>query len=366
MKRSHESAILDRPRWQRILVRTTNWLGDTVLTLPAVQRLHELLPNSRISVLCHAKLADIWRHNPFVQEVIPFDLQPSIQQLRQHHFDLAIILPNSFRAAWECYRARIPTRVGFAGHNRRWLLTDIVAETRDDQPVLRTVNLAGREFTTKSYANPRHQAHRYLDLVSYLGAHRDLVQPKIWIAPGEIPSLTKFLHEDSRPFCGINPGAEFGSAKRWLPARFAEAAARIADEYPCHWLIFGAPTDVEIAGQIEAVLRERNVDVINLAGRTSLLELCELIKFCRLLLTNDTGPMHLAYALGTPLVAVFGSTSPELTGPLGPNAAVVRATVECSPCFLRECPIDFRCMNQVTTDQVVEAALKLVKPLAVH
>ncbi len=363
MKRSLESAIVSRPRWERLLVRTTNWVGDTVLTLPAVQRLHELLPNSHITVLCHAKLQDIWRHNAYVNDVIAFDPYPAIGKLRAGRFDLALILPNSFRSAWECFAARIPQRLGFAGHRRRWLLTDVVAETRSEMPVYRTMEIAGTKFLAKHFPHPRHQVHRYLDLISYLGGNRDLVQPKIWLAPGELPALTKFLHEGYRPFCGINAGAEFGPAKRWAPERFADAALRIGEQYSCRWLIFGSAADRDIATTIEQRLRAQLTDerdVVNVAGKTTLPELCQLIKFCRLLLTNDTGPMHLAYALGTPLVAVFGSTSPELTGPLGPHCAVVRADVECAPCFLRECPIDFRCMNSISTDQVVEAALKLV------
>jgi heptosyltransferase-2 len=245
-------------------------------------------------------------------------------------------------------------------------LTDVVAEMHAETPVYRTLEVAGTRFTRKEFPNTRHQVHRYLDLISYLGGNRDLVQPRIWVAPGEIPALTKFLREDSRPFCGINAGAEFGPAKRWLPERFAEAALRIGEEYPCRWLIFGSQADQPIAAAIEQRLRAAlpgREEVVNVAGQTSLLELCELIKFCRLLLTNDTGPMHLAYALGTPLVAVFGSTSPELTGPIGPHNAIVRAHVECTPCFQRVCPIDFRCMSSITTDQVVSAALHL---LGVH
>jgi len=362
MKPYHASAISNEVR-ERIVVRSTNWIGDAVMTLPTVQRLREAHPNAHLAIVCHAKLQELWRHNPFVNEVITCETQPQPRQLRAGRFGLAVILPNSFRAAWEAWRAGIPRRVGFAGHNRRWLLTDIVLESKSEQPEYRSLEVAGKKFTAKRYPSIRHQAHRYLDIVSYLGGNRDFVQPKIWLEPGALPSLTKFLHEGTRPFCGINAGAEFGPAKRWLPERFAEAAVRITDEYPCRWLIFGGKGDTGIADAIEKRLREQlrgERDVVNVAGKTTLIELCELLKFCKLLLTNDTGPMHLAYALGTPLVAVFGSTSPELTGPLGPHCAVVQAQVACNPCFLRECPIDFRCMTAITTDHVVHAAFKLL------
>ena len=358
MKPFQESVIVNRPQ-PRLLVRTANWIGDSVMTMPAVQRLHELEPTAHIALLCPAKVQDLWRHNPFVSEVIPFDERAPIARLRSGRFDTALLFPNSFRSAWECWRAGIPRRVGFAGHQRRWLLTDVVAERQAEQPISRTVTVAGRTFAVKHFPTIRHQVHRYLDLISYLGGNRDLVSPKIWLGPGDPPALTKFLHEGARPFIGIHAGAEYGPAKRWAPARFAEAARHIGAEYPCRWLVFGAAGEIETARTIEQLLRQsfpNERDVINVAGQTTLLELCALIKFCRLLLTNDTGPMHLAYALGTPLVAIFGSTSPELTGPLGPHCAVLREPVECSPCFLRECPIDFRCMERITVDQVVAAA----------
>jgi heptosyltransferase-2 len=352
MTPSAKSAI-DRSPHARILVRATNWIGDTVMTMPAVQRLRELERDAHISLLCPAKLHDLWRHNPFLNEVI--------DELGDRRFDVAIIFPNSFRSAWECWRAGIPTRFGFAGHWRRRLLTHVVEETHSERAASKQLTVAGQTFTVKHFPVIRHQAHRYLDLISFLGGSRDLVQPRIWFAVEELSPLKKFVHDDGEPFIGINSGAEYGPAKRWPAERFAEVAKRVSEQLDCRWLLFGGPGDTAIAGQIEQALRGYNSDpdfVVNVAGKTSLLELCELIRFCRVLLTNDTGPMHLATAVGTPLVAIFGSTSPELTGPLGQHAMVINAEVECTPCFLRECPIDFRCMNSITVEQVTEAVLQ--------
>jgi heptosyltransferase-2 len=356
------ASAIDRTHHARILVRATNWIGDAVMSMPAVQRLREMEPEAHIALLCPAKLHDLWRQNPFLNEVIPFEGSVNVRALHDKAFDVAIIFPNSFRSAWECWRAQIPTRVGFAGHWRRRLLTDIAPEPDGDKPQKKSVTVAGKTFEVKHFLVIRHQVHRYLDMIAYLGGNRELVQPRIWLAPGELPSLTKFLREGSRPFIGINAGAEYGRAKRWIPERFAEVAKRVADEIACRWLLFGGPSDVEIANAIEAQLRAHVDDsrhVVNVAGKTTLMELCELIKFCKLLLTNDTGPMHLAAALGTPLVAIFGSTSAELTGPLGKHKIVVHENVECSPCFLRECPIDFRCMDRITVEHVTDAVLKL-------
>jgi len=352
MKPFAPSAIVRKPH-ARILIRGTNWVGDAVMTMPAVQRLRELEPDAHITLLGPTKLLDIWRHNPFLND--------ATDTLRGE-FDVAVIFPNSFRSAWECWRAHIPTRVGFAGHWRRRLLTNVVEEPHGDRAVYKTVTVDGKTFRIKSFPVIRHQAHRYLDLISYLGGNRDFVPPKIWLAPGELPSLRKFLTEGARPFFGINAGAEYGPAKRWMPERFAEVARRISAEVACRWLLFGGPGDVEIAGRIEAELRAHLNDdraVINVAGKTTLLELCELLKFCRLLVTNDTGPMHLADALGTPQVAIFASTSAELTGPTGKNSRVVNVPVECNPCFLPECPIDDRCHDRITVDLVTQTALKL-------
>jgi heptosyltransferase-2 len=359
MKRLRKSAIINGR--SRIVVRATNWIGDSVMTMPAVQRLRELAPEAHIALVCPEKLHDLWRHNPFINEVITFDSPLSIRRLRQGKFDLAVIFPNSFRSAWESWCAWIPVRVGFAGHRRRYLLTDVVQTSLDEDPVDKKITVAEKTFTAKCFPAIRHQVHRYLDLIGHLGGNPDYVAPRIWIEPSSISPLAKFVQQGSRPYLGIHAGAEYGPAKRWLPERFAEVAGRISEELPSRWLIFGGPNDVEIADAVEKQMRKHfgdPNDVVNVAGKTTLSELCGLVKFCRLLLTNDTGPMHLAAALGTRLVAVFGSTSPELTGPLGGRCAVIHEPVECSPCFLRECPIDFRCMNRITVDRVVQAVLQ--------
>ncbi len=176
-----------------------------------------------------------------------------------------------------------------------------------------------------------------------------------------MPPLNKFLRDDGRPVIAINAGAEYGPAKRWPAERFAETAIKVSYHANTRWLILGGPRDTEIACQIEAKLRDAGLgdsSIINVAGETTLLDLCALLRFCKLLLTNDTGPMHIAAAIGTSVISIWGSTSPELTGPLSSRSVVIRQPVECSPCFLRECPIDFRCMTGVQVDEVVKAVLK--------
>jgi heptosyltransferase-2 len=361
MTQSQKSAI--DSLGTRILVRATNWIGDAVMSMPAIQRLREFAPESRITMLCPGKLHDLWRHNPYINEIIPFGHQVDVKQLRDRAFDVAVIFPNSFRSAWECKRALIPRCVGFAGHSRRLLLTDVVPQSPAERADYETRSVADRTFKVKVFRSLRHQSLHYLDIIGYLGGNTEPVPPRIFLALEEMPALSKFLRDDGRPVLALNAGAEYGPAKRWLPERFAETAVKVAEQTDCRWLIVGGPADAPIANNIEEKLRGARLDettVINLAGQTTLLELCALLRFTKLLLTNDTGPMHIAAAIGTPVVSVWGSTSPELTGPLGDDCLIIRQTVECSPCFLRECPIDFRCMNRVQVDDVVNAVLKKV------
>ena len=361
MTPSPKSAI--DSRGTKILIRGTNWIGDAVMTMPAVQRLREFAPDAHIAMLCPGKLHDLWRHNPYINEIIPFGQTVNVKLLRKREFDVAIIFPNSLRSAWECQRARIPRRVGFAGHRRRLLLTDVVPQSASELPVHEPRTVANATFQVKVFRSLRHQSLHYLDMIAYLGGSAEPLAPRIFLAVEEMPALSKFLRDDGRPVLALNAGAEYGPAKRWLPERFAEAAIKIAERTDCRWLIVGSRGDVATAATIEELLRASRLDegtFINIAGKTTLLDLCALLRFSKLLLTNDTGPMHMATAIGTPVVSVWGSTSPELTGPLGNNAVVIRQPVECRPCFLRKCPIDFRCMNGVQVDDVVNAVLKLV------
>jgi heptosyltransferase-2 len=348
-------------RTTRILIRATNWIGDSVMTMPAVQRLHELAPDAFMAILCPGKLTDLWRHNPYIHEIIPFGRTVDVDDLRKREFDVAVIFPNSLRSAWECKRAGIPRRIGFAGHWRRFLLTDVVRQPPSERVSYKMLSVAGRTFRVKVFHSQRHQSEHYLDLVAHLGGNRHPAPPRIRLAIEEMPALNKFLRDDGRPVFAINPGAEYGPAKRWPADRFAETAIKVSEFVDARWLIVGGRGDTEIAGKIETRLREAGMDdssVVNVAGRTTLLDLCALLRFSKLLLTNDTGPMHIAAAFKTPTVSIWGSTSPELTGPLSPRSVIIRQPVECSPCFLRECPIDFRCMDRIQVGVVVDAVLK--------
>ena len=365
-------------RVERLLVRGVNWLGDAVMTTPALLRLRERFPDAHITLLTLEKLRELWLHHPAVNEIISISADEGVvstsHKLRVGHFDIALVLPNSLRTALEVWLAGIPQRTGCAGNGRSWLLTQPIkprpnhVKMRKHTPaeIKRLVNSPAADTqhaTRNTQPVTVHHLHQYLHLTTALGANPALIAPQVFITPEEIASArNKFgLNEMGQSVFGLNPGAEYGPAKRWPRERFIAAARDLQQRTNCRWLIFGGKADAPLATEIESALRTPDSALHNLAGKTSLRELMALLKICRVLLTNDSGPMHIAAALGTPVVVPFGSTSPEMTGPGRPGDAqhrLLKTNVPCSPCFLRECPIDFRCMNGISVDQVVEAAIR--------
>jgi len=361
---------------RRILVRGVNWLGDAVMTTPALLRLREKFPDARITLLGPEKLRELWLHHPAVDETISFESSESVftigKMLRAGKFDLALVLPNSPRSALEVFLAGIPERIGCARPWRNFFLTQAVTSRTGSVKMRKRSNSEIRQITARNPIiqqsnNPpipssAHQTHEYLHLAAALGANPEPLAPQLAVTPEEIESAKKKFSLDKidGPVFGLNPGAEYGPAKRWPAAKFIAAAREIQQRTNCVWLLFGGKSDTVITNQIKSAIGNRQSAIFNLAGKTSLRELMALLKLCRVLLTNDTGPMHVAAALGTPVVVPFGSTSPELTGPGLPGDArncLIKSDSPCSPCFLRECPIDFRCMNGIGVEQIVEAVI---------
>ncbi len=317
----------------RILIRSSNWLGDSVMGVPAVRAIKQGRPDAHVTVAVPEKIAAIWKLVPEVDEIISLpagSLFGTVRALRQAlPFDVAILFPNSLRAALEAWLSGIPRRVGYRGHHRSWLLHQIVRQRTH----------IGRI---------EHQAEKYLRIARDAGAETGA--PQLPAAP--------LLRPEAGDKIALCPGAEYGPAKRWLPERFAAVAAAVSADRPVQWVLFGTATDAAVGGVIATALGER---CVNRIGRTSLAELIEELRACRLLLTNDTGTMHLAALLGLPTVSIFGSTEPRLTAPLGAGHIILRHHVECSPCFLRECPIDFRCMKAVTVEEVTAAVRSILQ-----
>ncbi|MGC1480560.1 MAG: lipopolysaccharide heptosyltransferase II [Chthoniobacterales bacterium] len=314
----------------RILIRSSNWLGDAVMSAPAVRAIAAGRPDAKVTVLTREKLADFWRTVPGVADVIAVPSNAGVFRVASRirgRFDVAILFPNSSRAGLEVWLAGIRRRVGYEGEKRKWMLNQIVRPG-------------------KKRMWPQHQAYHYLRMADSVGAERG----ELTIPPAPIPEGPLRI--------GICPGAEYGPAKRWYPNRFRRTMQAIAEKHPdATFVILGTATDAEVARD---VLEGFTGNVEDLVGRTSLAQLLDELRRLRTLVTNDTGTMHLAASLGVPVVALFGSTEPLLTGPLGDHHIVIRHQVECSPCYQRDCPLDFRCMEAISTEEVTDAVEKIL------
>lgn len=318
-----------------LVVRSSNWLGDAVISVPAVRALRRgLPPGSRLSILTPAKTAALWHCIDGVDAVLEVDDNPAITAdlLRAHRFDAALLFPNSLRTALEPWLARIPRRIGFPGHHRAWLLTDRVARPSRSSGL-------------------RHQMEDYLDLAAHLpgGLPLAALRRESLLAPQPCP----LPRPSPGRWLAVCPGAEYGPAKRWPAERFAAVAQPLAAAHDWDIVLLGAEGDRPACA---AVARHLSRPALNLAGATTLREFLAWLGHAESVLCNDSGAMHVAALFGRPGAAVFGSTEPRLTGPITPSVRVLREHVPCSPCFLRHCPIDFRCMTAVTVDRVVAAA----------
>ena len=336
--------------YQRILVRATNWVGDAVMSLPALRALRGRFPAARIAILAKPWVADLYGREPFCDELIPYTAQDLAgkwragRALAPRKFDCAILLQNAFEAALIAFAARIPVRIGYARDGRSALLTRPIAVPRKEEI-------------------PPHERFYYLELLLRAGILSS--QPtsnEICLAGAPAAREAGTARFAALGWhagvIGVSPGAAYGSAKRWLPERFAEATNRLASETGAAVAIFGSAGERELCASVAAAI---TAPVKNFAGETSLAEFIELAAACRVYLTNDSGAMHIASALGVPTVAIFGATNHLTTGPTGSLARVVREPVECSPCLKRECPIDHRCMTRVDAARVAQTALELLK-----
>ena len=332
------------------MVRGVNWIGDAVMTMPALRALKRSHPDARITLLVKPWVSRLFEKDPNVDEIILYtDSYQGLtgklrlaQEVRKHDFCMAMLLQNAFEAAFIAFLAGIPERIGYSRDGRRLLLTDAVPF--DDR---------ARGF---------HHIEYYLNLVRKAGFPAKYELPWIYLSIEERLDARNKLKRLRRPVVGINPGATFGSSKRWHPSRFAEVAFRVISEMQGSTVIFGGPSETGIADEIEREFNKLSGDpelqtqLLMMAGRTDIRELISLISECDLLVTNDSGPMHIGYAVRTPVVAIFGSTSPEHTGPVGRKDVVIRKVLGCAPCFERECKKNnLECMEKITSQEVFDA-----------
>ena len=318
------------------------------MSLPAIRAIRGVFPHAELVVVARPWVADLYARESAISRVIPYPRNLSWSakrafagRLRAERFDCAILLQNAFDAALMAWMAGIPERIGYRRDARGLLLTQAIAVPETGEI-------------------PRHERFYYLELlrrarlIPCFPESREIRLEGIDSAREAGAAHVAALSIDG-PAIGISPGAAYGNAKRWLPERFAEVALSFA---PMPVLLFGSTAERNLCETVAAQLRP-HVEVRNLAGETTLREFIDMAAACRLFLTNDSGASHIASALAVPTVTIFGATDDGTTGPTGPLARIIREQVECSPCLLRQCPIDHRCMTRVTADRAAAVAHQL-------
>src|ERR1700722_6036740 len=338
----------------KILVRAPNWVGDAVMAIPALEVIRRTRARDEICVLARPVVADLFSGQPFANRILTYDyrgrhggwLGPEklVAELRIEKFDIAVLLQNAFEAAWLAWRAGIPERIGYARDARSPLLTKAIHVPREGEI-------------------PKHESRYYLELRRRSGWVEILpeIQPiRLFVSDAARANAEAILRSagarENTWRCAIAPGASYGAAKCWPAERFAHLADRLISECGADVIFFGTPGEKEIAARIVSNMKARS---ISLVGDTSMRDLAALFACCSAFIGNDSGAMHVAAAAGLPVIGIFGSTDPEGTAPVTERFTLIREPVSCSPCFLRRCPVDHRCMTRITVDSVFAAAARL-------
>jgi heptosyltransferase-2 len=335
----------------KILVRAPNWVGDAVLCIPSFEALRRSRAGDEITMLARPAVADVLAGQPFADRILVFDYrgrhrgwlgrEALIRELRGEAFDAAVLFQNAFEAAWLAWRARIPLRIGYARDGRGALLTSAV-----QSPQVGEI--------------PQHESHYYMELLrraGWINGHQEISSTRLLISKASSEAgeatLRKAGAREAAWRCAIAPGASYGAAKCWPPERFASLADRLISECDADVIFFGTPGEKEIAARIFVHMKYR---AISLVGDTSMRDLAALFSACSIFIGNDSGAMHVAAAAGLPVIGIFGSTDPEGTSPVTGQFRLIRQAASCSPCFLRQCPVDHRCMTGITVDSVFACA----------
>jgi heptosyltransferase-2 len=337
---------------KNIIVRMPNWLGDLVMATPVLADLRSHYPDATITAMCQSNVCPLITHDPNIDEIFCYKRPSGWIHRRQHfeiteplkkgEYDLGVLLTNSFSSAWWFWRGNVKNRLGFATHLRTLLLNKAVPFPKEIET--------------------QHLVITYKMLLKPLDIGISKTPTKLYLTDQEIQEAKDLLKKFGIDFgkhkiIGINPGAAYGTAKCWLPERFIDVTKRLVENPENYVVYFGDNVGAPVVNQICQHFPNR---VINLAGKTSIRQLMALVKCCSAFLTNDSGPMHIAAALGTPLLALFGSTNEVKTGPY-PKGRIIHKHVECSPCYKRVCPIDFRCMKRIEVDEVYNELISVLE-----
>lgn len=342
------------PSPRNILVRMPNWIGDAVMAMPVLHDLKSQWKDASLTVLCRSNMREIFESSPYVDKTLSF---PSSSRflyfpfgnelfrfVRGSRYDLGILLTNSFSSAYFFCLSGVKNRVGFRGNFRNAFLDKPVSFPPDKEKM--------------------HLVSVYKELLKKIGVSISPTLPELHVENSEREKAERILEENgwekSKTLVGINPGAAYGSAKCWLPERFKALTKKILENPHIHVVYFG---DKKGKPLVDEICKDISSRAINLAAQTSVSELAALIERCSLFLSNDSGPMHLASAIGTPLIALFGSTNEVKTGPCS-QGIVIHKHVDCSPCYERVCPKDFRCMKNISVSEVYQEMKKLLPSIA--
>ena len=325
-----------------IVIRATNWVGDAIMALPTLRVVRSRFPEAQITILARPYVAAIYKHQQVCDDMMFVnDKRDMVDELRAQKFDIALLLQNAFEAAWLAWRAGIPERIGYARDGRSLLLTKAV-------PVPKPGEISP------------HEQYYYLELLRRAGWLDSLPNEtfiSLYVPEENRQRAADFLFSagarQNKLRIAIGAGASYGSAKCWPPDRFAELANRLQAQSDADVILFGTPAEAAVSSAIAAGMRQ---PPINLTGKTSIEDLPALLSQCHLFIGNDSGAMHVAASVGLPVVAVFGPTDPFGTAPVTPRCSIIQEKPYCSPCFLRRCPTDHRCMTRVTPDGVEAAA----------
>ncbi len=343
----------------KILVRCTNWIGDAVMSVPALRELRRIFPDSHITLHTRSWADGLFRDADFIDELVTFDkhrwaikdVYDNSQFLKDDGFELAILLPNSFEAAITSFLSRIPRRIGYNKDVRGLLLTDPIA--------------------VPEWKNRRHEVFYYLNLIGEVERRvlgRETVGTYLPNTAINVSDERKTAARDllkaagvdiSKKIVALGVGSTNSRAKRWPAERYAQLADKLADDLDANVILVGSPDEADIAAK---VVELSSKPLINLSGKTDLGEAVAVLSVSDLLISNDMGLAHVAPAVGTNTITIFGPTNPETTRPFTQNAEIIRRAVECSPCMLRDCPIDHRCMTQISVEDVFETAKNRLFP----
>jgi heptosyltransferase-2 len=351
--------ILNQQNINRVVVRGTNWVGDAVMTVPALRQLRRLLPGVHLTLATRPWAKELFADSDFLDDLLIYDRRgpwsavKQTSEWRRGKFDLAVLFPNAFEAALIPALARVPFRIGYATDGRSRLLTN--------------------PLPVPEWRSSRHEVFYYLNIVTELqralgGEPASEATPDASLQISEprqaeaIDLLRAHGIHEGRALVALCPGSINSRAKRWPPERYAALADSLIDELNADVLLIGSPGELDVSLEVRRGMRNRP---IMLTGETSLAQAAAVLSLVDLLVTNDTGPAHIASALGRPTLVIFGPTNPLTTRPFSPAAEIVRRAPDCAPCMLRDCPIDHRCMTAISPQDVFERArLMLGKSIA--